>query len=79
MYDLPHELPNKLENEKILVIKLAIKLSMKDGIHPPNSRITPKASQSTLWRIVGPTTDLKTHKKVVYDNVTNHVAIKSFP
>ena len=79
MYELPHELPNKLENEKILVIKLAIKLSMKDGMHPPNSRITLKASQSTLWRIVGPTTDLKTHKKVVYDNVTNHATTKSLP
>ena len=79
MYELPHELPNKLENEKVLVIKLAIKLSMKDGIHLPNPRITPKASQSTPRRTVGPTTDLKTHKKVVYDNVTNHVTTKSLP
>ena len=34
---------------------------MKDKIHFPNS------SQSILWKIVGPTTDLKTHKKVVYN------------
>ena len=27
---------------------------------------------------VGPTTDLKTRKKVAYDNVTNHVTIKGF-
>ena len=27
-------------------------------------------------RIVGPTTDLKTHKKNVYDNVTNRATIK---
>ena len=30
-----------------------------------------------LWRIVGPAADLKTHRKVVYDNVTNHVTIKN--
>ena len=34
---------------------------MKDRIHFPNS------SQSILWKIAGPTTDLKTPKKVVYN------------
>ena len=34
---------------------------MKDRIHFQNS------SQSILWKIVGTTTDLKTHKKVVYN------------
>ena len=34
-------------------------------------------SQSIFWTIVGLTVDLKTHRKVVYDNVTNHVITKS--
>ena len=34
---------------------------MKERIHFPIS------SQSILWKIVGPTTDLKTHKKIVYN------------
>ena len=34
---------------------------MKDRIHFPIS------SQSILWKAVGPTTDLKTHKKNVYN------------
>ena len=32
-----------------------------------------------LWRNVGPTIYLKTLKKLVYDNVTNHVAVKGLP
>ena len=102
MYELPHELSNDLENEKILVksrnwvhnnlvpnlpcrnkklaialrnwIKLAIKLSMKDGIHLLNLFVSLKVF---CKEFVGLNTDLKTHKKVVYDNVTNHVTIKS--
>ena len=31
---------------------------------------------SFFVRNLGPTTDLKTHKKVVYDNVTNHTIFK---
>ena len=35
------------------------------------------SSQNIVWRIVGPATDLKIQNKVVYDNVTTHVTIKS--
>ena len=58
MFEVPHELSNDLENEKNLV---------KSGIHFWKSFLW-----KVLWTIVGPTTDLKAHKKVVYDNVTNH-------
>ena len=83
MYEVLYELSNDLENEEIecthsLVpnlpcrninlaraikngIKSAIKLSVKDRIHFPNS------SQSIFWKIVGPATDVKTHKNVVYN------------
>ena len=57
-------LPCRNKNLAIAIkdsVKSAIKLSMKDRIHFPNS------SQSILRKIVGTTTDLKTHKKVVYN------------
>ena len=61
MFEVPHELSDDLENEEILV---------KSRIHFSNSFLW-----KILWAIVGSTTDLMTHKKIVYDNVTNHMTL----
>ena len=53
------------------LIKSVTKLFMKDRVHFSNSFISLKVCCEG-----GPTTDLKTHKEVVRDNVTNHATTK---
>ena len=57
MYEVPHELPNDQENEDILV-------KSRNWV---NTCLAPSLPGCTLWKSVGPTTDLKTQKNVVYD------------
>ena len=61
MFKVPHKLSNYLENEKILV---------KSQIHFWNSFFVKDFVNDCRT-----TTDLKTHKKVIYDNVTNHTTL----
>ena len=61
MFEVPHELSNDLENEEILV---------KSRIHFSNSFFV-----KDFVNDAGLTTDSKTHKKVVYENITNHTTL----
>ena len=61
MFEVPHELLNDLENEEILV---------KSRNHFSNSFFV-----KDFVNDVGLTTDPKTHKKVVYKNITNHTTL----